>query len=376
MRGSDLYLGLMATCLAFAAVVLRAGGMAWPGVGVPVVLAGALLIVMGWRSVHAEKVLVVGASKGGRLFRLRDAIDQAGFGTQSCPGPAVGPCPALQGEPCPVHGRLAAVVIDNSADYGGPVPPCGAALGVPALEVEEGSDLPPALGTRYGHIGGARGAVATVEALQAMLTAEATLSEPPTSAPLSPASLPERSKLPISWAGGWWLGVPVGTAISALAVAIVALVVAVNTSRAGSPSTTAASPTPAALATGTAGNPVPLPGGASTVTVTEKDFAIAPALSTAKAGLVDFTVANTGPSEHEFLVFKTDLAPDKLPLGKDGRMDESADGATKVFDSGGNIATNGSTTFHAALVPGAYVLVCNLPAHYLAGMHTAFTVTS
>ena len=107
----------------------------------------------------------------------------------------------------------------------------------------------------------------------------------------------------------------------------------------------------------------------------ERDFAITPAVPSAKAGLVDFAVDNSGPSEHEFLIFKTDLPPDKLPLGSDGRVDEAADGAVKVFDSGSNISVNGSRTFHTALTSGHYVLVCNLPGHYAAGMHTSFTVT-
>jgi len=92
------------------------------------------------------------------------------------------------------------------------------------------------------------------------------------------------------------------------------------------------------------------------------------------AGLVDFSVANAGPSAHEFLIFRADQAPDALPTGSDGRVDESSNQITKVFDSGDNIAANGSKVFHAALTPGKYVMVCNLPGHYKAGMHEAFTV--
>jgi uncharacterized cupredoxin-like copper-binding protein len=111
------------------------------------------------------------------------------------------------------------------------------------------------------------------------------------------------------------------------------------------------------------------------IATTEKDFSITPAAISAKGGLVDFTVANTGPSPHEFLIFQSDLGPDKFPLGSDGRVNEAAEGITKVFDSGTNIDVGGTKTFHAALTPGHYVLVCNLPGgHYAAGMHTAFTV--
>jgi uncharacterized cupredoxin-like copper-binding protein len=108
--------------------------------------------------------------------------------------------------------------------------------------------------------------------------------------------------------------------------------------------------------------------------VVEKDFSIQAPVATAKAGLIDFTVSNTGPSGHEFLVFRADQAPDKLPTGSDGRVDESSSQITKVFDSGDNIVPFGSKVFHAALTPASYVLVCNLPGHYRAGMHAALSV--
>jgi hypothetical protein len=113
---------------------------------------------------------------------------------------------------------------------------------------------------------------------------------------------------------------------------------------------------------------------APNVGIVEKDFAIQAPVADVPRGLVDFTVANAGPSAHEFLIFRASLAPDKLPLGPDGRVDESSDQITKVFDSGDSIDSGNSKAFHAALVAGTYVLVCNLPGHYLAGMHTSFTV--
>lgn len=110
------------------------------------------------------------------------------------------------------------------------------------------------------------------------------------------------------------------------------------------------------------------------IAVVENDFRIQATPATVKGGLVDFTVSNTGPSAHEFLIFRADRAPNALPTGSDGRVDESSAQITKVFDSGDNVAPNGSKVFHAALTPGAYVMVCNLPGHYIAGMHEAFTV--
>jgi uncharacterized cupredoxin-like copper-binding protein len=110
------------------------------------------------------------------------------------------------------------------------------------------------------------------------------------------------------------------------------------------------------------------------IAVVENDFRIQATPTAVKGGLIDFTVANAGPSAHEFLIFRANQAPNALPTGSDGRVDESSDQITKVFDSGDNIAPRGSKVFHAALTPGTYVMVCNLPGHYMAGMHEAFTV--
>ena len=111
------------------------------------------------------------------------------------------------------------------------------------------------------------------------------------------------------------------------------------------------------------------------VGIVEKDFAIQAPIPAVRGGQVDLTVANAGPSAHEFLIFRTDLPADQLPL-KEGRVDEDSRQITKVFDSETNIDPNAAKTFHATLTPGRYVLVCNLaPNHYVAGMHTAFTVT-
>ena len=45
-----------------------------------------------------------------------------------------------------------------------------------------------------------------------------------------------------------------------------------------------------------------------------------------------------------------------------------------MFDSGDNVTVGHDQAFHTTLAAGNYVMVCNLPGHYKAGMHTAFTV--
>lgn len=108
--------------------------------------------------------------------------------------------------------------------------------------------------------------------------------------------------------------------------------------------------------------------------IVERDFTIQAPVAAVRPGLVDFTVTNAGASPHELLIFRASQPPDQLPTGADGRVQEDSDQITKVFDSGDNIAPNTSRVFHTALVPGTYVMVCNLPGHYRAGMHATLTV--
>ena len=130
--------------------------------------------------------------------------------------------------------------------------------------------------------------------------------------------------------------------------------------------------------TPTATTPAPSPSESSpaaggTVNVTEKDFSIAVDPTSATAGTVDFAISNEGPSVHEFVVFKTDLAPDALPTSSDGSVDEEGEGVTHI-DEKEDIAVGSSTTLDVTLDAGNYVLICNLPGHYASGMHVALTV--
>lgn len=96
--------------------------------------------------------------------------------------------------------------------------------------------------------------------------------------------------------------------------------------------------------------------------------------TTAKAGEVVFTVTNDGTIGHEFLVVKTDIASGEIPLDGD-HFAEPTDGI-EVIDEIGEFAKGTTETLTLNLDPGTYQLVCNLPGHYSAGMHMAFTVVS
>ena len=112
------------------------------------------------------------------------------------------------------------------------------------------------------------------------------------------------------------------------------------------------------------------------VKATESDFKIALDSTSASSGDVTFNVVNNGPSVHEFVVFKTDLAEDSLPTKKENGaviVDEEGSGLT-VIDEIEDIAEGDTQDLTVDLDAGKYVLICNLPTHYQLGMHAAFAV--
>ena len=122
-------------------------------------------------------------------------------------------------------------------------------------------------------------------------------------------------------------------------------------------------------------------GGGTTVDVTVQEFAVIPASSSAPAGDVTFDVTNKGPDDtHEFVVFKTDLAPDALPTVADGSVDEEGEGL-ELIDEIEDIAVGDTPTLTVSLDAGNYVFICNIVekeggetiAHYQQGMRVAFT---
>ena len=121
-------------------------------------------------------------------------------------------------------------------------------------------------------------------------------------------------------------------------------------------------------------------GAAGAVDVTLQEFAVIPASASAPAGDVTFDVTNDGPDDvHEFVVFKTDLAPDALPTNEDGTVDEEGEGV-ELQDEIEDIAVGDTQSVTIDLSAGNYVLICNIydkeeqEAHYQEGMRVAFTV--
>lgn len=108
------------------------------------------------------------------------------------------------------------------------------------------------------------------------------------------------------------------------------------------------------------------------LTGTVREWAVEVSASSANAGPVTFTITNEGTIGHEFLVVKTDIADGEIPLDGDHFSEEA--GGIEVIDEIGEYAKETTETLTVDLTAGKYQLVCNLPGHYEAGMHTAFTV--
>jgi len=129
----------------------------------------------------------------------------------------------------------------------------------------------------------------------------------------------------------------------------------------------------------------PAPSGTTSVSVGLQEFAIVPSVASVPAGTVKFVAKNSGPDDiHEMVVLRTDLDPAALPVDKDGKADEEADGITSIGETG-DVAVGETKEASFDLAPGKYVLICNIvqtepdgsiEAHYKVGMRTAFTVTA
>jgi uncharacterized cupredoxin-like copper-binding protein len=117
------------------------------------------------------------------------------------------------------------------------------------------------------------------------------------------------------------------------------------------------------------------------ISATLKEWEIKLSSNTHAAGAVTFNITNNGDKEHEFVVRKTDLKSDALPLNPAGEVSEAATELTEVGDPS-ELAEikSGSTanTLTVTLQPGHYVIFCNLHVeellHYQKGMHADLTV--
>ncbi|MBX7112597.1 MAG: hypothetical protein K1X87_12230 [Dehalococcoidia bacterium] len=131
------------------------------------------------------------------------------------------------------------------------------------------------------------------------------------------------------------------------------------------------SATAAALPTVPAAGPVG--SNSATINVSLKEFAVAAQPASTGSGQITFNVKNDGAVIHELVVIRTEVDAAGLPQSG-GKVDETS-GALEVKGKAQNIAGGGSGKVDATGLPaGKYVLICNVPGHYQAGMRVGFTV--
>jgi len=99
--------------------------------------------------------------------------------------------------------------------------------------------------------------------------------------------------------------------------------------------------------------------------------------NSASAGDIVFHVHNDATDlKHEFVIFKTDLPEDQLPVNDEGAVDEEGAGVTHIDEV--EVEAGQSADLAVNLAPGNYVLICNIndnnEMHYGHGMHVTFTV--
>ena len=95
--------------------------------------------------------------------------------------------------------------------------------------------------------------------------------------------------------------------------------------------------------------------------------------STVPAGKVTFDVQNISKETvHEMLVAPVTDENTVLPFNeKEGRVDEEV---VKDLGEVSELEPGKSGSLTLALKPGNYILYCNIPGHYMAGMWTMLTV--
>jgi uncharacterized cupredoxin-like copper-binding protein len=117
-------------------------------------------------------------------------------------------------------------------------------------------------------------------------------------------------------------------------------------------------------------------GGPSKVDVSLTTYKITLSTDSVKAGEVVFHVTNDATDlVHEFVIFKTDLPEDQLPLTAENIVDEAGAGITFINEVE-DVEQGTSKDLTVTLEPGRYVLLCNTAEklHYQHGMHIVFTV--
>jgi uncharacterized cupredoxin-like copper-binding protein len=111
--------------------------------------------------------------------------------------------------------------------------------------------------------------------------------------------------------------------------------------------------------------------GAASKSVSAKlsEFKVSPSNKSVAHGRVTFTVRNSGEKTHELVVIRSDRSASKLPVHGKQASEKGAVGEVE------GVAAGKSKKLTLNLKKGHYVLICNIPGHYKAGMRANLTVS-
>ncbi len=119
----------------------------------------------------------------------------------------------------------------------------------------------------------------------------------------------------------------------------------------------------------------PAGSGGNALQITMSDDFFTPQDATAKAGSVTISTPNSGQLVHEMVLAKTQTDPSQLPTTSDGGVDEAKlESAGQDAGEIADVAPGGTKKGTFKLTPGRYVMFCNVPGHYAAGMYGTITV--
>ena len=117
-----------------------------------------------------------------------------------------------------------------------------------------------------------------------------------------------------------------------------------------------------------------VPGDHQTVRVTLTTYGTKLTPDKIRPGEVTFIIKNNATDlVHEFFLVQTDLAPDKLPVGDDGKIDEDSLHFLKIV-AAEDLKPGSGRVISVTLKPGHYVYFCNIDAHHMSGMRGEFTI--
>lgn len=95
---------------------------------------------------------------------------------------------------------------------------------------------------------------------------------------------------------------------------------------------------------------------------------------TVKAGAVEFDVTNwSGSVLHEMLIVSVDNP--NAPLPYDYTRARVPEDQVKVMGEVSDLKPSATKALNITLAPGSYLLICNVPGHYAAGMVAPFAVS-